>query len=64
MDLAAWTQWAGASDYDVARFVLQRGVAAIACLAFLSALAQFPALKNIKNKNKKKHNHKPLRKIQ
>ncbi|MBT1669777.1 lipase maturation factor family protein [Curtobacterium flaccumfaciens pv. flaccumfaciens] len=44
MDLAAWTQWAGASDYDVARFVLQRGVAAIACLAFLSALAQFPAL--------------------
>ncbi|PZE91756.1 lipase maturation factor family protein [Curtobacterium sp. MCBD17_008] len=44
MDLQTWTSWAGAEDYDVARFVLQRGVAAIACLAFLSAVAQFPAL--------------------
>ncbi|MBT2502569.1 lipase maturation factor family protein [Curtobacterium sp. ISL-83] len=44
MDLAPWTTWAGAADYDVARFVVQRGVAAIALLAFVSALAQFPAL--------------------
>ncbi|PZF54133.1 lipase maturation factor family protein [Curtobacterium sp. MCSS17_008] len=44
MDVTAWTQWSAAGDYDVARFVLQRGVAAIACLAFVSALLQFPAL--------------------
>ena len=40
----AWTSWAGATDYDVARFVVQRGIAAIACIAFVSALLQFPAL--------------------
>ncbi|MCY1693965.1 lipase maturation factor family protein [Curtobacterium sp. SL109] len=44
MGLDTWTSWAGAADYDVARFVLQRGVAAIACLAFVSAALQFPAL--------------------
>jgi hypothetical protein len=42
--LEAWTDWAGAADYDVARFVVQRGVAAIACIAFVSAVMQFPAL--------------------
>ena len=33
-----------ATDYDVARFVLQRGVAALFLVAFLSSLNQFPAL--------------------
>ena len=44
MDASLLTGWAGATDYDAARQVLQRGVAAIACIAWLSALAQFPAL--------------------
>jgi hypothetical protein len=44
VDLGTLTAWAGATDYDVARQVLQRGVAAIACIAWLSALAQFPVL--------------------
>ena len=33
-----------ATDYDVARFILQRGVAALFLVAFLSSLNQFPAL--------------------
>jgi len=36
--------WLGTADYDVAREVLQRGVAAIYLIAFLSAADQFPAL--------------------
>jgi hypothetical protein len=36
--------WFGTGDYDIARAVLQRGVAAIFLVAFVSALAQFPAL--------------------
>ena len=36
--------WIGSSDYGFAREVLQRGVAAIYVIAFLSTLAQFPAL--------------------
>lgn len=44
MGAETWTSWAGAADYDVARFVLQRGVAAIACIAFVSAVLQFPVL--------------------
>jgi len=37
-------EWFSATDYDLARQVLQRGVAAIFLLAFLSTAAQFPAL--------------------
>ena len=37
-------EWFGTGDYDIARAVLQRGVAAIFLVAFASALAQFPAL--------------------
>jgi len=44
MDLASLTVWTGGTDYDVARQVLQRGVAAIYCVAFLSTFVQFPAL--------------------
>ena len=36
--------WLGTSDYDLAREVLQRGVAAVFVIAFLSSLLQFPAL--------------------
>ncbi|WP_378145020.1 lipase maturation factor family protein [Cnuibacter sp. UC19_7] len=36
--------WFGAGDYEFARQMLQRGVAAIYVVAFLSTLAQFPAL--------------------
>ena len=36
--------WFGTGDYDIAREVLQRGIAAIFLIAFASALAQFPAL--------------------
>ncbi|GAA4173696.1 lipase maturation factor family protein [Gryllotalpicola koreensis] len=36
--------WLGTGDYDVAREVLQRGVAAVFLIAFLSAADQFPAL--------------------
>lgn len=36
--------WFGTGDYDIARAVLQRGIAAIFLIAFASALAQFPAL--------------------
>jgi hypothetical protein len=37
-------EWFGAGDYEFARQVLQRGVAAIYLIGFLSTLAQFPAL--------------------
>jgi hypothetical protein len=36
--------WLGTGDYDFAREVLQRGVAAVFLIAFLSAADQFPAL--------------------
>ncbi|GAB3130228.1 lipase maturation factor family protein [Glaciibacter psychrotolerans] len=36
--------WWDAGDYEIARQILQRGVAAIYLIAFLSALDQFPAL--------------------
>lgn len=36
--------WLSAPNYDIARFVLQRGTAAIFVVAFLSSAAQFPAL--------------------
>ena len=37
-------EWFGTTDYDLAREVLQRGVAAVFVIAFLSTLQQFPAL--------------------
>ena len=40
-----WIGWFVAEDRDVARFVLQRGIALIYLIAFLSALRQFPALR-------------------
>jgi hypothetical protein len=36
--------WFATGDYDVAREILQRGVAALFLIAFVSALNQFPAL--------------------
>ncbi|MCY7287798.1 MAG: lipase maturation factor family protein [Cryobacterium sp.] len=36
--------WFGAEDYEIARQVLQRGVAACYLIAFVSAVNQFPAL--------------------
>ncbi|MFF1571941.1 lipase maturation factor family protein [Leifsonia sp. NPDC058292] len=39
-----WWDWLAASDYTVAREVLQRGVAALYLIAFVSAVNQFPAL--------------------
>src|SRR5918992_311341 len=40
-----WTVgWFWATDYSVARFLLERGIALIYLLAFVSALHQFPAL--------------------
>ncbi|TFC95573.1 lipase maturation factor family protein [Cryobacterium sinapicolor] len=36
--------WFGAGDYEIARQVLQRGVAACYLIAFVSALNQFPVL--------------------
>ena len=36
--------WFGAVDYEIARQVLQRGVAACFLIAFVSAVNQFPAL--------------------
>jgi hypothetical protein len=44
VDGVSWLSWFGAADYGFAREVLQRGTAAIYLVAFLSALAQFPAL--------------------
>ena len=39
-----WTAWFDAPEYEFARQVLQRGVAALFLVAFLSSLNQFPAL--------------------
>lgn len=39
-----WAAWFDAPDYEFARQVLQRGVAALYFVAFLSTLNQFPAL--------------------
>ncbi|MFC4244846.1 lipase maturation factor family protein [Gryllotalpicola reticulitermitis] len=39
-----WFGWLGTGDYGFAREVLQRGVAAVFVIAFLSAADQFPAL--------------------
>ncbi|WP_448809053.1 lipase maturation factor family protein [Agromyces bauzanensis] len=39
-----WLDWFDAHDYEIARQVLQRGVAALAFVAFLSTLNQFRAL--------------------
>ncbi|HEY1106310.1 MAG TPA: lipase maturation factor family protein [Agromyces sp.] len=39
-----WTAWFDANDYEVARQVLQRGVAALAVVAFVSTLNQFRPL--------------------
>ncbi|WP_150307577.1 lipase maturation factor family protein [Planctomonas psychrotolerans] len=38
------TGWFWAADYEIARQVLQRGVAALYLLAFVSAITQFPVL--------------------
>ncbi|AIY01108.1 hypothetical protein ART_1509 [Arthrobacter sp. PAMC 25486] len=38
------TLWLGSANYDAARFILQRGIAAIFVLAFISSALQFPAL--------------------
>jgi hypothetical protein len=37
-------EWFGDAGYDVARFVLQRGIAAVFVIAFISSARQFPAL--------------------
>jgi len=39
-----WLDWFDAHDYEIARQVLQRGVAALAFVAFLSTLNQFRPL--------------------
>jgi len=39
-----WVSWFDAADYEFARQVLQRGVAALFFVAFLSSFNQFPAL--------------------
>ncbi|MHA7146024.1 lipase maturation factor family protein [Arthrobacter sp. TmT3-37] len=39
-----WTDVLTAEDYEVGRQIVQRGVAAVYLVAFLSAVAQFPAL--------------------
>jgi len=39
-----WTAWLDAPEYEFARQVLQRGIAAVYLVAFLSSLNQFPAL--------------------
>ncbi|XAS67806.1 lipase maturation factor family protein [Micrococcaceae bacterium Sec5.7] len=39
-----WAAWFDAPEYEFARQVLQRGVAALYFIAFLSSLNQFPAL--------------------
>ncbi|MCQ9163331.1 lipase maturation factor family protein [Arthrobacter sp. STN4] len=41
---AGWTGWLDSADYGLARFVLQRGIAAIFVIAFVSGALQFPAL--------------------
>lgn len=42
--VSGFMQWFAATDAEVARWVLQRGVAALFFVAFLSSLNQFPAL--------------------
>jgi hypothetical protein len=45
MEFPAWlTGWLAGDDYTVAREILERGVAAIYLIAFVSAANQFPAL--------------------
>ena len=44
VDFVDWLSWFDAADYEFARQVLQRGVAALFFVAFLSSLNQFPAL--------------------
>ncbi|MCL2515021.1 MAG: lipase maturation factor family protein [Microbacteriaceae bacterium] len=44
MDWSHGLDWLGTGDYTFAREVLQRGVAAVYAIAFLSAVDQFPAL--------------------
>ncbi|KII26964.1 membrane protein, partial [Arthrobacter sp. AK-YN10] len=44
VEIVEWLSWFDARDYEFARQVLQRGTAALYCLAFLSTLNQFPAL--------------------
>ncbi|MEA5455828.1 lipase maturation factor family protein [Sinomonas sp. JGH33] len=39
-----WLLWFSAPDYQLARVVLQRGIAVLFFIAFLSSLNQFPAL--------------------
>ena len=42
--IVEWTAWFDAPEYEFARQVLQRGIAALYLVAFLSSLNQFPAL--------------------
>lgn len=44
MNSVEWADWFDAPDYEFARQVLQRGVASLFFVAFLSSLNQFPAL--------------------
>ncbi len=44
MDSVDWVAWFDAPDYEFARQVLQRGIATLYFVAFLSSLNQFPAL--------------------
>lgn len=44
MDWTGWVSLLDAGDYTIAREVLQRGVAALYVVAFLSSFRQFPAL--------------------
>jgi len=44
VDCVDWLSWFDAPEYEFARQVLQRGVAALYFVAFLSTLNQFPAL--------------------
>jgi len=44
VDCVDWVAWFDAPDYEFARQVLQRGIAALYFVAFLSSLNQFPAL--------------------
>ena len=44
MGIVEWTAWFDAPEYEFARQVLQRGIATLYFVAFLSSLNQFPAL--------------------
>lgn len=45
MEFPAWlTGWLAGDDYTIAREILERGVAALCLIAFVSAVNQFPAL--------------------